>query len=96
MWRSLSRALVLGVGVTCTSVTSLAKDERPNVLFVVVDDLRPELGCYGNRHIRSPHIDRLAREGLLFERAYCQEAVCMSSRNSMLSGYRPDSKEIWT
>jgi len=75
---------------------SLGTPSKPNVLLIVVDDLRPELGCYGNRHIRSPHIDQLSREGLLFERAYCQEAVCMSSRNSMLSGYRPDSKEIWT
>ncbi len=63
---------------------SLGTPSKPNVLLIVVDDLRPELGCYGNRHIRSPHIDQLSREGLLFERAYCQEAVCMSSRNSMV------------
>ena len=64
---------------------------RPNVLFIGVDDLRPELSCYGANHIHSPNIDRIAMEGVLFERAYCQWAVCMPSRASMLSGLRPNS-----
>ncbi|MCA9427419.1 MAG: sulfatase-like hydrolase/transferase [Candidatus Omnitrophica bacterium] len=64
--------------------------KRPNVLFIAVDDLRPQLGCYGQSHIHSPSIDRLASQGLLFERAYCQQAICMASRASLLSGYRPD------
>ena len=51
--------------------------KRPNILFIAVDDLRPELGCYGNKQIKSPNIDELAQQGLLFERAYCQTAVCM-------------------
>ena len=66
-------------------------EQRPNVLFIGVDDLRPELGCYFATHIRSPNIDRLASEGVLFEHAYCQWAVCMPSRASLLSGLRPDS-----
>jgi len=49
---------------------------KPNVLFFVVDDLRPELGCYGRTHIKSPNIDALARRGMVFDRAYCQQAVC--------------------
>jgi arylsulfatase A-like enzyme len=65
--------------------------DRPNVLFIGIDDLRPELSCYGATHIKSPNIDRLAKEGVLFERAYCQWAVCMPSRASLLSGLRPDS-----
>lgn len=69
--------------------------DKPNVLFVVVDDLRPQLGCYGQEWIISPHIDTLASEGLLFERAYCQQAVCAPSRSSVLSGCRPDTTRIY-
>jgi arylsulfatase A-like enzyme len=66
-----------------------------NVLFIAVDDLRPEIGCYGAEHMKTPHMDRLAKNGLLFERAYCQVAVCNPSRNSVLSGTRPDTTGIF-
>jgi len=69
--------------------------KRPNVLFIAVDDMRVELGCYGHEHIRSPHVDRLARRGVLFERAYCQQAVCNPSRASLLTGMRPETLRIW-
>jgi arylsulfatase A-like enzyme len=60
-----------------------------NVLFIVLDDLRPELGCYGNPTVRTPHIDALAREGTLFTKAYCQVPVCGASRASLFTGLRP-------
>ena len=66
-----------------------AESSRPNVLFIAVDDLRPELACYGKQHIHSPNIDRLAASGVLFERAYCMVPTCGASRASLLTGIRP-------
>ncbi|MFW5681971.1 MAG: sulfatase [Phycisphaeraceae bacterium] len=62
---------------------------RPNVLFIPVDDLRPQLGCYGRSQMKTPHMDRLAAEGTVYENAYCQVPVCGASRASLLSGLRP-------
>ena len=64
--------------------------QKPNVLFIAVDDLRPELGCYGQSHIQSPNIDKLAETGLTFNRSYCNIPVCGASRASILSGIRPN------
>ena len=68
---------------------------KPNVLFIAVDDLRPELGCYGASHVHSPHIDQLARTATVFTHAYCQQALCNPSRASMLTGLRPDTLQVW-
>lgn len=73
----------------------LEASDKPNVLFIAVDDMRVELGCYGDTIVRSPHIDSLAESGLLFERAYCQQAVCNPSRASLLTGLRPETLQIW-
>jgi arylsulfatase A-like enzyme len=65
-----------------------------NVLFIVIDDLRPEIGCYGNDEMITPNIDRLASKGVKFNRAYCQYPVCNPSRSSFLTGKRPDELDI--
>ncbi len=68
---------------------------RPNVLFIAADDLRPELNCYGAVHMHTPNIDRIARQGVIFERAYCQQAVCAPPRNTVMTGLRPDALGIY-
>ena len=71
------------------SAKSLAEDVKNNILFIVCDDLRPELNCYGESQISSPNIDRFASESVLFERAYCNIPVSGASRASLLTGLRP-------
>ncbi len=72
-----------------------AKSEKRNILFISIDDLRPDLGCYGNSVIKTPNIDRLARQGTVFSRAYCQQAMCNPSRASLMTGIRPDTLKVW-
>ncbi len=83
---------------TFTSCGNSAAEEesKPNILFIMVDDLRPDLNCYGNQQIISPNIDDLARSGVLFERAYVQQAICMASRASLLTGYRTNEHRIYS
>lgn len=63
--------------------------DRPNVLFIAVDDLRPQLGCYGKSFMQTPCIDALASNGILFERAFCMVPTCGASRASLMTGLRP-------
>ena len=74
---------------------TLLAAEKPNVLFIAVDDMRPEMGCYGNNVIKTPNMDRLAKSGMIFTRAYCQQAVCSPSRSSIMTGRRPDATRVW-
>lgn len=83
---ALLRALLIAIGLL---TSALAAAERPNVLLIIADDLRPQLGCYGDPIVRTPHLDAFAREAVRFDRAYVQIAICSPSRNSFLSGLRP-------
>lgn len=86
----------LGLALATTSAfAATGPSSRPNLVFIAVDDLRPELGCYGKDYIHSPNIDRIAKAGMVFERAYCQQAVCSPSRSSLLTGTRPDTTKVW-
>lgn len=69
--------------------------EKPNVLLICIDDLKPLLGCYGDKIIKTPNIDRLATRSTIFESAYCNQAVCAPSRNALMTGLRPDTIGIY-
>ena len=98
--RTLMRGL-FGLLATATAhrAAPAANDAPPprplNVLMIAVDDLRPDLGCYGNRVVKTPNIDRLAARGVVFGHAYCQQAVCSPSRTSLLTGQRPDATRVF-
>ncbi len=84
--------------IFCINFISLGMDgqtNKPNILFIAVDDLKPIIGAYGNRMIKTPNIDRLAKRGTVFMNNYCQQAVCGPTRASLLTGMRPDMTKIW-
>lgn len=87
--RALFFASLLAIGSTAFAA------EKPNVLFIAVDDMRPTFGAYGDGFVKSPNLDRLAAGGVTFTHAYCQQAVCSPSRTSLLTGKRPDATRVW-
>ncbi|MDF1851939.1 MAG: sulfatase [Verrucomicrobiales bacterium] len=92
--REVIAKLTFAISFVVLALTAVSAADKRNVLFIAIDDLRPELGCYGSPTVKSPNLDGLAAEGLRFERAYCQQAICSPSRASLLSGMRPDETGI--
>ncbi|QDU38224.1 Choline-sulfatase [Maioricimonas rarisocia] len=85
--RRLLPMLLIALACFCTTVIA---DDRPNVLFLICDDLNCDLACYGHSQVQSPNIDRLAARGVRFEHAYCQYPLCGPSRASFMTGLYPD------
>ncbi len=93
----LSTSLKAGAAAFTTGLLpKLSADvqNRYNVLFIIVDDLRPMLGCYGHPEMHTPNIDRIAERGTLFNSAYCQYPLCSPSRTSMITGLRPETTNV--
>ena len=89
--RILSAILAIGLAISASGRAA----ERFNVLLVAFDDLRPELGCYGNKLVDTSSIDSLAKAGVRFERAYCQFPLCNPSRTSLLTGRHPNTTGVF-
>ena len=85
---------LLGLVPTVATAGS-TQPTRPNVLLICIDDLKPVLGCYGDATAKTPNIDSLAERGVLFEAAYCNQAVCSPSRNALMTGLRPQTLGIY-
>ena len=95
----LSTSLKAGAAAFTTGLLpklSANAQNQYNVLFILVDDLRPMLGCYGHPEMHTPNIDALANRGTLFNRAYCQLPVCNPSRASILTGLRPNTTRVFS
>lgn len=93
---SIGIALLVMLLLSACQPKEAAKPKPYNILFIAIDDLRTELNCYGADHIQSPNIDRLAKTGVRFTNAHVQQAICMASRASIMSGIRPERKGIYT
>ena len=97
LFKFLLPSLMLGGSALHTFANDLKSKttQQKNVLFLIMDDLRPELNCYGANYMKTPNIDRLARQGVMFENAYCNVPVSGASRASIFSGLRPAINRFW-
>jgi iduronate 2-sulfatase len=88
-WKFLALSLVTGAQMLA------AESAKPNILLICVDDLKPAIGCYGDAMAKTPSIDALAQRAVVFERAYCNQAVCAPSRNALMTSLRPQTLGIY-
>lgn len=86
---------LVALGFLLATALHAADAKKLNVLFIAVDDLRPEANASGSKLIKTPNLDRIAARGTTFDRAYCQQAVCSPSRSSLMTGRRPDATRVW-
>ena len=95
--KSLMITIFVAVLIVALLRSAIAQEQsdRPNVLFIAIDDLRPALGCFDDKVAITPNIDALASRSTVFTRAYCQLAVCSPSRLSLMTGRRPDTIHVW-
>ena len=92
----MKRIIFLIISFLFFSVNLVAQQKnKPNILFIAIDDLKPILGCYGNTMVKTPNIDRLAKMGTVFMSNYVQQAVCGPTRASLMTGKRPDYTKVW-
>lgn len=95
MQKIISVLIFVVIVLSCNPVTKEDKvSKKPNILFLAIDDLRPDLGCYGSPIAVSPNIDQLASQGLMFNNAHCQQPICSPSRASIMTGARPESINV--
>ena len=89
-------SLILGIIITTSLKTNNSSDvtKKPNIIFIAVDDLRPQLNCYGKNQIISPNIDELASISFIYDNAVCNFPVCGASRASLLTGLRPNKNRF--
>lgn len=90
----MNRTLFAFATLLLSGAVSASAADRPNVLFLIADDLNNYLGCYGDPLAKTPHLDALAARGVRFDKAYCAFPLCGPSRNSMLTGLYPNSNGI--
>jgi len=93
--KSISLALVGFATFPLFANSIKEQTKKPNILFIAVDDLKPWVSAYGDKHAKTPGMDRLAREGVVFQNSYCQQAICAATRASLLLGMRPDKTRVW-